>query len=417
MKTAALALVLLAASASAKVYFKESFASEDAYKARWVESEWKGADQGKIEITSGAHSSDPEFDRALKTTQDYRWYDVSAKMDEEFDNKDKTLVLQYSVRHEQKIDCGGGYIKILPDGLDQKKFGGDSEYNIMFGPDICGTGTRKTHVIFTYKGKNLLTKKDIKCESDELSHMYTLIVKPDRTYEVLIDNKKVDGGDLTEDFDFLKPKQIRDPALSKPEDWVDESEIDDPEDTKPDGYDDIPKQIQDPDAKKPDDWDEESDGEWEAPMIDNPDFKGEWKAKRIPNPEYKGKWEAPLIDNPEFEDDPDLYIQSKMAYVGFELWQVKGGSLFDNILVTDDVEEAKKAAEEALTYFSKEKEAKDKADEEERKKSEEERKKKEEEAKSKKADEDDDDDDEDDDDKTDKVKDLKKDDEDEKKEL
>merc|ERR1711881_528599 len=113
----------------------------------------------------------------------------------------------------------------------------------------------------------------------------------------------VDGGDLTEDFDFLKPKQIRDPALSKPEDWVDEAEIDDPEDTKPDGYDDIPKQIQDPDAKKPDDWDEESDGEWEAPMIDNPDFKG--------------KWEAPLIDNPEFEDDPDLYIQSKMAYVRF----------------------------------------------------------------------------------------------------
>merc|ERR1712139_738206 len=213
--------------------------------------------------------------------------------------------------------------------------------------DICGTGTRKTHVIFTYKGKNLLTKKDIKCETDELSHMYTLIVKADRTYEVLIDNKKVDGGSLLEDFDFLKPKEIRDPALSKPSDWVDESEIDDPEDTKPEGHDDIPKQIQDPDAKKPDDWDEESDGEWEAPMIDNPDFKG--------------KWEAPLIANPEFEDDADLYIQSKMAYVGFELWQVKGGSLFDNVLVTDDVDEAKKQAEEALTYFSKEKEAKDKA--------------------------------------------------------
>merc|ERR1711998_146025 len=415
------AVALLAASVSAKVYFKESFESEESYKSRWVESEWKGADQGKIEITSGAHSSDPEFDRALKTTQDYRWYDVSAKTEETFDNKDKTLVLQYSVRHEQKIDCGGGYIKLLPDNLDQKKFGGDSEYNIMFGPDICGTGTRKTHVIFTYKGNNLLTKKDIKCESDELSHMYTLIVKPDRTYEVLIDNKKVDGGDMTEDFEFLKPKQIRDPALSKPEDWVDESEIDDPEDTKPEGYDDIPKQIQDPDAKKPDDWDEESDGEWEAPMIDNPDFKGEWKAKRIPNPEYKGKWEAPLIDNPEFEDDADLYVQPKMTYVGFELWQVKAGSLFDNILVTDDVEEAKKAAEEALTYFSKEKEAKDKADEEERKKQEEERKKKDEEAKSKKADEDEDDDDDDDDEdrkeKVDKLKDDKADDKAEEKEL
>jgi len=406
--------LVLAATASAKVYFKESFDSEESYKANWVESEWKGADQGVIELTHGDHSSDPAFDKALKTTQDYRWYDTSAKMAESFDNEGKTLVVQYSVRHAQKLDCGGGYIKLLPEGLDQKKFGGDSEYNIMFGPDICGTGTRKTHVIFTYKGKNLLTKKDIKCETDELSHMYTLIVNPDRTYKVLIDNKEVDGGSLLEDFDFLKPKEIRDPALSKPEDWVDESEIDDPEDIKPEGHDDIPKQIQDPDAKKPDDWDEESDGEWEAPMIDNPDFKGEWKAKRIPNPEYKGKWEAPLIPNPEFEDDPLLYVQSKMAYVGFELWQVKGGSLFDNVLVTDDVEEAKKAAEEALTYFSKEKELKDKADEEEKKKAEEERKKKEEEAKSKKADEEDDDDEDDDDEKSEKVKDLKDDKTDEK---
>ena len=27
-------------------------------------------------------------------------------------------------------------------------------------------------------------------------------------------------------------------------------------------------------AKKPDDWDDEEDGEWEAPMIDNPEYKG-----------------------------------------------------------------------------------------------------------------------------------------------
>ena len=29
----------------------------------------------------------------------------------------------------------------------------------------------------------------------------------------------------------------------------------------------------DPDATKPEDWDDEMDGEWEPPMIDNPDFK------------------------------------------------------------------------------------------------------------------------------------------------
>lgn len=33
-------------------------------------------------------------------------------------------------------------------------------------------------------GKNFLTKKDIACETDELTHVYTLIVKTDNSYEV-----------------------------------------------------------------------------------------------------------------------------------------------------------------------------------------------------------------------------------------
>lgn len=41
---------------------------------------------------------------------------------------------------------------------------GDSAYNLMFGPDICGPGTKKVHVIFNYKGKNLLIKKDVRCK-------------------------------------------------------------------------------------------------------------------------------------------------------------------------------------------------------------------------------------------------------------
>ena len=30
------------------------------------------------------------------------------------DNTDKDLVLQFSVKHAQKMDCGGGYIKLIP---------------------------------------------------------------------------------------------------------------------------------------------------------------------------------------------------------------------------------------------------------------------------------------------------------------
>lgn len=66
---------------------------------------------------------------------------------------------------------------------EMESFGGDTPYSIMFGPDICGFSTRKVHVIFTYKGKNHLIKKDIKAESDQLTHIYTLVVKPDNTYK------------------------------------------------------------------------------------------------------------------------------------------------------------------------------------------------------------------------------------------
>jgi len=166
--------------------------------------------------------------------------------------------------------------------VDQSKWGGDSPYHIMFGPDICGYSTKKVHVILHYPPKkdNIQIKKDITAETDQLSHIYTLIIHPDQTYEVRVDGDKKQSGSLIEDFDFLAPKTIKDPSQSKPSDWVDEATIDDPNDKKPEGHDDIPKQIPDPEAEKPDDWDDEADGQWEAPLIANPEHKGDWKAKK-----------------------------------------------------------------------------------------------------------------------------------------
>lgn len=58
----------------------------------------------------------------------------------------------------------------------------------MFGPDKCGNSNARTHVIFTYPStdevSNLLIKKDVKMEKDQASHLYTLHVKPDATFEV-----------------------------------------------------------------------------------------------------------------------------------------------------------------------------------------------------------------------------------------
>jgi calreticulin len=83
------------------------------------------------------------------------------------------------VKHEQKLDCGGAYIKLLGGDVDQTKFGGDTPYQVMFGPDICGM-TKRTHVIFNYppKDENLLIKEDVKTETDQvLTKIHLLFLK------------------------------------------------------------------------------------------------------------------------------------------------------------------------------------------------------------------------------------------------
>ena len=103
----------------------------------------------------------------------------------------------------------------------------------------------------------------------------------------------------------------------------------------------------DPDAEKPDDWDEDEDGEWEPPTIRNPEYKGPWKPKMIDNPDYKGPWEHPMIPNPAFVEDATLYRRcNDCTHVGIEIWQVDAGTLFDDIIVTDSLEEAQAFAEE-----------------------------------------------------------------------
>merc|ERR1712107_271235 len=157
--------------------------------------------------------------------------------------------------------------------------------------------------------------------------------------KVDIDGENIYEGSLKEDWELLAPKEISDPDDKKPSDWVDSSMMDDPDDKKPDDWV-TEKRIVDSAAKKPDDWDDEEDGEWEAPMIDNPEYKGEWSVKRISNPAYKGFWEAKKIANPEYVDDDSVYKFDDFGFIGFDLWQVKGGTIFDNIIITDDKSEA-----------------------------------------------------------------------------
>lgn len=156
------ALALVATTVLSEVYFKEEFLDE-GWKDRWVVSKHKD-DYGEWKWSHGKFYGDSNRDKGIQTGQDARFYSISSKFPKAFSNKGKPLVIQFTVKHEQGIDCGGGYAKIMAGDINQEDFHGETPYNIMFGPDICGPGTKKVHVIFTYKGKNHLIKKDIRCK-------------------------------------------------------------------------------------------------------------------------------------------------------------------------------------------------------------------------------------------------------------
>ncbi|XP_077187608.1 calreticulin-3 isoform X2 [Paroedura picta] len=284
------------------------------------------------------------LDGGLQTSENSKFYAISSRF-KPFSNKGRPLVIQYTVKHEQKIDCGGGYVKIFSSDLNQKNMSGESQYYIMFGPDICGSDTKKVHVILNYKSKFYPSKKQIRCKVDGFTHLYTLILRPDHTYKVKIDNEIIASGILEDDWDFLPPRRINDPAVKKPENWIDEPEIDDPDDTKPEDWD-VAEYIVDNSAEKPEDWDDVKQGVWQPPLLKNPLYRGEWQARKIPNPNYRGVWPHPQIENPAYEPDENISVYDNISIIGLDIWQVRSGTIFDNFLITDDEAYAEEFGEE-----------------------------------------------------------------------
>ncbi|KAG7018410.1 Calreticulin-3, partial [Cucurbita argyrosperma subsp. argyrosperma] len=293
-------------SALSEIFFEEKF--EDGWKSRWVLSDWKRSEgkAGTFKHTAGKWSGDPD-DKGIQTYNDAKHFAISAKVPE-FTNENRTLVVQYSIKFEQDIECGGGYIKLHSGYVNQRKYGGDTPYSLMFGPDLCGTQTKKLHMILSYQGQNYPIKKDLQCETDKLTHFYTFILRPDASYSILVDNRERDSGSMYSDWDILPPRKIKDVKAKKPADWDDREYIEDPNDVKPEGYDSVPAEIPDPKAK-------------EFYIL----------------PE--------LLKGSKFEDDPNLYVLKPIKYVGIEVWQVKAGSVFDNILICDDPQYAKEVVD------------------------------------------------------------------------
>ncbi|KAK3099609.1 hypothetical protein FSP39_007002 [Pinctada imbricata] len=376
------------------VNLAESFNKKSDFN-RWVLSQAKkdGAEEdvakydGKWSVEE-PKSSAVEGDLGLILKSKAKHHAVSRKLDRPFEFKGKPLLVQYEVRYQSGIDCGGAYVKLLSAGAktDLKNFHDKTPYTIMFGPDKCGMD-HKLHFIFRHKNPKTgeIEEKHAKKPtasidshfSDKKTHLYTLVVNPDNSYEMLIDNTVVSDGSLLKDVSppVNPPAEIDDPKDKKPEDWDEREKIPDPDATKPDDWDESQPQmivdpdavkpdgwldkeeklIPDPDAEKPKDWDDDMDGEWEAPLVDNPKctsapgcgkweqpeiknpkYKGKWHPEMIDNPDYKGVWKPRRIANPDFFEDLDPYRMTPIDALGLELWSMNDDIVFDNFLITDD---------------------------------------------------------------------------------
>nr|ACN41018.1 unknown [Picea sitchensis] len=380
-------------SASEQTFY-ESF--DESFDGRWIASQkedYKGV--WKHEKSEGHE------DYGLLVSEVAKKYAIVRELPETIDPKDGLVVLQYEVRLQNGLECGGAYLKYLRPqeaGWKPAEFDNESPYSIMFGPDKCGA-TNKVH--FIYKHKNPKSGEYVEhhlkyppsTPSDKLTHVYTAILKPNNEVRILIDGEEKKKANLLSGDDFepalIPPETIPDPEDKKPEDWDERAKIPDPDAKKPEDWDedapmeiedleavkpegwldDEPEEIDDPESTKPDDWDDEEDGEWEAPKVSNPKCDeapgcGEWTRPMKSNPDYKGKWYAPMIDNPNYKGiwkpqqipNPDFFELEKpdlepIAAIGIEIWTMQDGILFDNILITGD----EKVAEEYRVKTWKEK--------------------------------------------------------------
>jgi calnexin len=189
---------------------------------------------------------------------------ISAKFPKKIDNKGKTLVVQYEVKLQNGLECGGAYLKLLRENkaLHQDEFSNITPYVIMFGPDKCGH-TNKVHVIINHKNPKTGEYEEKHLTSPptarivKTTELYTLIIHPNNTFVVKQNGETVKEGSLFEDFSpsINPPKEIDDPKDTKPETWVDEAKIPDPEAKKPEDWDEeAPFEIVDEEATMPDDW-------------------------------------------------------------------------------------------------------------------------------------------------------------------
>lgn len=215
------------------MYFAEHFDNPSDFEKNWVKSKAK-----KEGIAEDISKYDGEWaietaqrdglvgDQGLVLKSKAKHSAIASRLSKPFVFNDKPLIVQYEVILQDGQECGGAYLKLLSEGPETKnleQFHDKTPYSIMFGPDKCGND-HKLHFIFKHRNPVNGTVEEKHCQkpkerleeifSDKMPHLYTLVVKPDNTFEVSVDKNVVNSGSLLEDFTppVNPPAEIDDPS-------------------------------------------------------------------------------------------------------------------------------------------------------------------------------------------------------------
>lgn len=343
------ALLCLSENVGAEIFFHETFDTLD----HWIESR-RRRDYGRVALASGNFVGDPVKQQGLKLLEDQRYYALSRKLPQPVNTVGRNFVISYSVKSEQQFECGGTYLKFFSKDFVPEDLNEGTPYLLMFGSDRCAKKSN-VHIIKNYKGQNVPCSNINAVPEGPLTHFFTVAFFTDNTYALYIDGAYRWRSSIEQDWPLLEPPTLLDPEDIKPKDWVDSATMPDPRAVKPDDWDESqPLMIDDMDAVQPEDWDEVISGKWARPQIRNPLYRGDWHPPHVHNPKYKGPWVQKRIPNPRYIPDPDLYqLAAPIEYVGIEVWQVEGGSIYDDIMIGDDVDEILSYVRNALATNSK----------------------------------------------------------------
>ncbi|EAY10552.1 Calreticulin family protein [Trichomonas vaginalis G3] len=313
-------------------------------------------------------------ERGLVTVDKEKSSIISYKLPAPIYPMNETIVIQYEVRAQIIYHIFRTTLRIHTNDFDVYHQTNDTHGTIEFGPVH---NEKKTKALLNFyinsnEDKHKI-EKFIDIPVDEIPHLYTLIIRPDNTFEYMIDAMSFLNGTFTDSFKIpiVEPKMIDDPNDKKPSDWVDEEFIVDVNATKPDDWnesepefvpnprykdkpmgwrEDEPEMIPDPKDPKPENWNEAvfgkykrrmiknpkcsiGCGKWKQPMMKNKKYKGKWTPPLIKNPKYKGKWVPRKIPNPKFTHEYNYSLPGITGF-SFNVWSFYHDILVTNLLVS-----------------------------------------------------------------------------------